>query len=157
MKRAAVLALLLSACSPGNAPPSRNEAASAPAPAPVPSAAFAPAGSSLRGQVSALHGDTSGLQTRVTKLGTVIELPTDTLFAFDRADLSRDAAANLAKAAELIRQAPPGPIVSTGHTDAQGRRGLQPAPVRTPRRRGDRLDAHAGRSPPAGVHGCGQG
>lgn len=77
-------------------------------------------GSELRGQVSALHGDTSGLTTRTTAFGTVVELPTDTLFAFDKAELSPQAEANLQQVAELIRRAPPGPIAVTGHTDSKG-------------------------------------
>jgi outer membrane protein OmpA-like peptidoglycan-associated protein len=75
---------------------------------------------SLRGQVSTLSADRSGLETRVTDLGTIVALAADTLFEFDRADLTKAAEANLGKVAELIRGAPPGPIVITGHTDGKG-------------------------------------
>lgn len=122
MKRVAAAALLVGACS--------QQPAEQPVPSPTPSAAPAAArattsrmggvGSELRGQVSGLHGDTSGLQTRVTDFGTVVELPSDTLFAFDKAELSPEAQGNLAEAAELIRGAPPGPVAITGHTDAKG-------------------------------------
>ncbi len=115
---AAALALLVGGCSQSETPTASEEVAATPKP--TPSATLAAVGSSLRGEVSGLSGDTSGLATRVTDLGTVVELPTDTLFAFDKADLSPDAEDNLAKAAELIRQAPPGPIAITGHTDAKG-------------------------------------
>ena len=50
----------------------------------------------------------------------MVELPADTLFAFDVADLSPGAQANLAKAAELVRGAPPGAVAVTGYTDAKG-------------------------------------
>jgi outer membrane protein OmpA-like peptidoglycan-associated protein len=114
----AALALLVGACSPGETPPARDEVAATPTP--TPSATLAAVGSSLRGEVSGLSGETSRLTTRVTDLGTVVELPTDTLFAFDKAELSPEAQGNLAKAAELIRAAPHGPIAITGHTDAKG-------------------------------------
>ena len=117
MKRWATLALLAAGCSQEQPPAVREPLA---APSPSPAATLAAVGSSLRGQVSGLRGDTSGLQTRVTEFGTVVELPADTLFAFDKAELSPEAQGNLAKAAELIRQAPPGPIAITGHTDAKG-------------------------------------
>lgn len=121
MSRWAALALIVAGCSQGetSAPPTpKATTASRAAAAPTPVAA--PVGSSLRGQVSALRGEVSGLQTRVTRFGTIVEMPTDTLFAFDKAELSPEASANLEKAAALIRQAPPGPIAITGYTDGKG-------------------------------------
>lgn len=77
-------------------------------------------GGGLTGQVSALTGDVSGLNTRVTDMGLVIDLPADALFEFDKADLTPAAEAELNKAAELIRRSPAGPIAVIGHTDAKG-------------------------------------
>lgn len=80
----------------------------------------APAGGGLHGKVSALTADTGALNTRVTDPGTVIELPADTLFEFDKAELTTAAQENLLKATEAIRRAPPGPVAVTGHTNAKG-------------------------------------
>jgi outer membrane protein OmpA-like peptidoglycan-associated protein len=85
------------------------------------SADKAPAtGSGLRAQVSNLTADISGLNTRVTDQGLVIDLPADALFEFDKADLTAAAETELRKAAELIRASPPGPIAVIGHTDTKG-------------------------------------
>lgn len=72
------------------------------------------------GQVSALKGDVSGLNVRVTDMGTVIDLPADAVFEFDKAELTPAAAGELLKAAELIRAGPPGAIQVIGHTDSLG-------------------------------------
>jgi outer membrane protein OmpA-like peptidoglycan-associated protein len=79
----------------------------------------APSGS-MRADVSALAGDTSGLNVRVTDMGTIIDLAADALFDFDKSTLTSVAEAELAKAAELIRRAPPGAIQVIGHTDSKG-------------------------------------
>lgn len=78
------------------------------------------AGSRLTGQVSALTGDISDLTIRVTDTSTIVELPTDTLFEFDKATLTRQAAEQLNKTADLIRRAPGGAITIAGHTDSMG-------------------------------------
>jgi outer membrane protein OmpA-like peptidoglycan-associated protein len=151
--RWAALALLVGGCSQGEGPAERKPEAAA---SPSPAATLKATGASLRGEVSGLSGDTSGLTTRVTDFGTVVELPTDTLFAFDKADLSPDAEANLAKAAELIRQAPSGPIAITGHTDAKGDDAYNQT-LSERRAGGRRLDEGAGRRPSADLHRPGQG
>ena len=122
-RAAALLAVLaLAACS-GEAPRETNTveaqpAAPAPPSAPVSDVA-APTGG-LRADVSALIGDVSGLNTRVTDMGLVIDLPADALFDFDKATLTPAAEAELLKAAELIRRSPTGTIQVIGHTDAKG-------------------------------------
>jgi len=78
------------------------------------------ANSSLRAEVSTLNADTSGLNTRVTDMGTIIDLPADALFDYDKSTLTPAAETQLQKAAELIRQAPPGAIQVIGHTDSKG-------------------------------------
>ena len=122
--------LLLTACSSepaqraevGNAEETSDLAATAsPGLAEAPSTPTRkPVGSELRGDVSALAGDVSGLNTRVTNMGLVIDLPSDALFDFDKATLTPDAEAQLHKAANLIRQSPPGPLQVIGHTDNRG-------------------------------------
>jgi outer membrane protein OmpA-like peptidoglycan-associated protein len=131
MKRLAPLSLgaaLLAACSPGGGedipggdtaveattPPISDETAAG---TPPDSAAT---GSALTGQASDLKGDISGLNIRVTDMGTIIDLPADALFEFDKAALTPAAEVQLRKAAELIRKAPPGAIQVIGHTDAKG-------------------------------------
>ncbi|WP_293702268.1 MULTISPECIES: OmpA family protein [unclassified Sphingopyxis] len=115
----ALSALALAACAPAadSEPPPASEASAAPAPA-TPAPANAPGG--MTGSVSNLTGDISGLNVRVTDMGTIIDLAADALFEFDKADLTPAAEAQLQKAAALIRKAPPGGIQVIGHTDAKG-------------------------------------
>lgn len=118
MRLALIGLLLLAGCS-DNGSPSAN-VADPEATQPVPKASPAAAGGALTGTASALNADISGLAVRTTETRTLVDLPADTLFEFDRATLTPAAAANLAKLAELIRQSPPGPIEVVGHTDAKG-------------------------------------
>lgn len=78
------------------------------------------AGGGLTGRVSALNADVSGLNTRMTDMGLVIDLPADVLFEFDQATLTPAAEDALGKASDLIRRSPAGPIRVIGHTDAKG-------------------------------------
>lgn len=130
MRRLAGVALLalLSACSKGGeAPdPAASEASGFATLAPdrqaAPAASPSPAGiSNLTGQVSALNADVSGLNMRVTDFATVIDLSADALFAYDKAELTPKAEAQLRKAAEVIRRSPgQGAIQVIGHTDSHG-------------------------------------
>jgi outer membrane protein OmpA-like peptidoglycan-associated protein len=116
----ALSALALAACAPAadSEPPPASEAPAAPAPTAAAAPANAPGG--MTGTVSNLTGDVSGLNIRVTDMGTIIDLAADALFEFDKADLTPAAEAQLQKAAALIRKAPPGGIQVIGHTDAKG-------------------------------------
>lgn len=116
-------ALALAACTPaadreqapaGDASAAPATATSAPAAPP----AATPGG--MTGSVSSLTGDVSGLNIRVTDMGTIIDLPADALFEFDKADLKPDAEVQLQRVAALIRKAPAGAIQVIGHTDAKG-------------------------------------
>lgn len=122
MTRAALAlsALALAACAPAadSEPPPASEPPAAPAPTPAAAPATPPGG--MTGTVSNLTGDISGLNIRVTDMGTIIDLAADALFEFDKADLTPAAEAQLQKAAALIRKAPPGGIQVIGHTDAKG-------------------------------------
>jgi outer membrane protein OmpA-like peptidoglycan-associated protein len=51
---------------------------------------------------------------------TVVALASDTLFAFDKAELAPEAVPNLRRTHELIRRSGAGEITVTGHTDAKG-------------------------------------
>ena len=116
----ALSALALAACAPAadSEPPPASEAPAAPAPTAAAAPANPPGG--MTGTVSNLTGDISGLNIRVTDMGTIIDLAADALFEFDKADLTPAAEAQLQKAAALIRKAPPGGIQVIGHTDAKG-------------------------------------
>ena len=124
MKRAIVslgMAALLAGCS-GNAPENvagEGERQAAPT-AVVSETDAAPAAPGLRAEVSPLSGKISGLNTRVTDMGTIIDLPSDALFEYDKAALTPAAEVELRKAAELIRASPPGAIEIIGHTDSKG-------------------------------------
>ncbi|KTE00464.1 hypothetical protein ATE68_16190 [Sphingopyxis sp. H038] len=120
-------AALLAACSPGgggDAPAGDAATGAGTTSAPVaadaqPTAGGGP-GSAMTGTVSDLKGDVSGLNIRVTDTATIVDLPADALFEFDKADLTPGAEAELQKAAELVRKAPPGAIEVIGHSDAKG-------------------------------------
>lgn len=62
----------------------------------------------------------SELGARETARGTVVSLPGDVLFDFDRWSIRADARPTLAKLAELIARSPGVPVVVEGHTDAKG-------------------------------------
>src|SRR3546814_18204548 len=74
----------------------------------------------MSAKVSSLTGTVSGLNTRVTDMGTIIDLPADALFEYDKAVLTQAAEVELRKAAEMIRRSPPGAIRVIGHTDSKG-------------------------------------
>lgn len=116
----ALSALALAACAPAadSEPPPASEAPAAPAPTAAAAPANPPGG--MTGTVSNLTGDISGLNIRVTDMGTIIDLPADALFEFDKADLTPAAEAQLQQVAALIRKASPGGIQVIGHTDAKG-------------------------------------
>ena len=125
------IATTLAACScqpdaPGNAVAGAGDGAANAigggdaAPAAPASGAPAPAAGGLSAEVSVLTGDVSDLNVRVTELGTVVDLPSDALFEFDKAELTPAATTALRKAAELIRRGAPGPIQVVGHTDSKG-------------------------------------
>ncbi|WP_426266932.1 OmpA family protein [Sphingomonas sp. LHG3443-2] len=127
--RCAALAVgLLTACSGGGEAGNAQQASvgvSGPAAAPDRRSETAPAadplrGSGLRAQVSDLTADVSGLNTRMSDMGLVIDLPADALFDFDKATLTPAAEEELRKAAEVIRQSPPGNVRVIGHTDSKG-------------------------------------
>lgn len=124
MKRAIVslgMAALLAGCS-GNVPADAagdGEKQAAPA-AVVSETKATPSAPGLRAEVSPLSGKLSGLNTRVTDMGTIIDLPSDALFEYDKAALTPAAEVELRKAAELIRASPPGAIEIIGHTDSKG-------------------------------------
>lgn len=62
----------------------------------------------------------SELGARETERGTLISLPGDVLFDFDRYAIRRDAQPTLAKLAELIERSPDRRVLIEGHTDAKG-------------------------------------
>lgn len=120
------LAALATGC---DEPAPRPETAGGPSTPAAPSPAAAPPSATadppnpqggLTGEVSALSADRSGLNVRVTDFGTVVDLPADALFDYDKATLTPAAETELRKAAELIRRAPAGPIQVIGHTDSHG-------------------------------------
>ncbi len=119
MTRALIAALMLAGCSENSSAPS-NVAEPAATVVPSPGSAATPLGTTLTGSTSALQGDISGLNVRTSDTRIFVDLPADTLFDFDRADITRAAEANLGKVAELIRLAPAGMIEITGYTDAKG-------------------------------------
>ena len=56
----------------------------------------------------------------VAGVGTVIDLPGDVLFDFDKYDIRRDAEETLRKVATLIYNSGDAPIAVNGHTDSKG-------------------------------------
>lgn len=98
-------------------------APSAPVPMPAPAPASAPAtaqnstavaqGSSLTAQSSSLSGTETGFNIQ-------INLSSDVLFDFDKAELKPEADSELQKAADIIRQKGKGLILISGYTDSKG-------------------------------------
>ncbi len=130
-----LLAVALVACS---RPPSADDAAGTAQPPVAAVAAASPAtptpqpaptatqGSGLTGTVSGLSAQVSDLKGLISALGGEVRdqqihvaLPADTLFAFDKADITPAASANLDKLLALLKQTT-GPIKLLGYTDDKG-------------------------------------
>lgn len=77
-------------------------------------------GNSLSSQGSNLSAQGSGLSATETGFNIEINLSSDVLFDFDKAELKPEADADLQKAADIIRQKGQGVILITGHTDSKG-------------------------------------
>ena len=122
-----------SAAAPAAATPASPPA---PASAPVPAASALQSSASASGVVatgSALTSTSSGLQSQVSNLDSLvsamggevrgqeihIDMPADTLFDFDQAEIRPQAASELAKLAAVLR-ATQGPVRLVGHTDGKG-------------------------------------
>lgn len=114
---AGLLTAALAACS---SPEPETPPAAAP-PASIPRASDpAKPGGGLIGEVSSLSGEVTAFRVSETATTTVVELAADVLFAFDKADLSPQAPAQLQRAADLIRQGGAGSVRVVGYTDSMG-------------------------------------
>jgi outer membrane protein OmpA-like peptidoglycan-associated protein len=127
--RTAALTLLccgLSACGAEPGAVSKNVGDIAPASVQAPAAVAASptrtlgTSSRLSADTSALTGQVTDFQVTVTDTATIVALATDTLFAFDKANLQPGAMANLQRTADQIRSGGSGAISVEGHTDAKG-------------------------------------
>lgn len=76
--------------------------------------------SSVSAQGSNLSATGSSLSAQQTGFNIEINLASDVLFDFDKADLKPEADPELQKAAEVIREKGKGLILITGHTDSKG-------------------------------------
>lgn len=77
-------------------------------------------GRSFSGQVTDLEGALKDLGARVTDTEIQIQLASDVLFDFDKADIRPDAATALKNVAVVINANPGGAVRIEGHTDSQG-------------------------------------
>ncbi len=111
-------ALALAACSDPTPEPATPAAPSPASPNPA-SDATRPGGG-LIGEVSSLSGEITAFRVSETATATVIDLAADVLFAFDSADLSPQAPAQLQRAADLVRQGGERSVLVVGYTDAKG-------------------------------------
>ena len=108
--------------------PQTQPNASAPVPEQAPAAAPAESVSStlsaqdnnLSSQGSSLSAQGSSLSGTETGFNIQINLSSDVLFDFDKAELKPEADAELQKAADVIRQKGKGLILITGYTDSKG-------------------------------------
>lgn len=103
-----------------SAPASVSEQASAVAPAEPASSALSAQDNSLSAQGSNLAAQGSSLSGTETGFNIQINLSSDVLFDFDKAELKPEADTELQKAAEVIRQKGKGVILITGYTDSKG-------------------------------------
>ena len=120
---AGLLATALTACSepqPGATAPVAAAAPAAPVASPNPASDSTRPGGGLIGEVSGLSGEVTAFRVSETATTTVVELAADVLFAFDKADLSPRAPAQLQRAADLIRQGGAGRVRVAGYTDSVG-------------------------------------
>lgn len=98
-------------------------APSAPVPMPALAPASAPAtaqNSSAAAQGSSLTAQSSSLSGTETGFNIQINLSSDVLFDFDKAELKPEADSELQKAADIIRQKGKGLILISGYTDSKG-------------------------------------
>lgn len=77
-------------------------------------------GEKMNASVSGLNANISDLNVRVTDHATIVELPSDVLFEFDKHTLTPAANAPLAKLLTYVQSGADGPIVIVGHSDAKG-------------------------------------
>ena len=110
-----------------SAPASVSEQASAVAPAEPASStlsaqdnSLSAQGSNLAAQGSNLSAQGSSLSGTETGFNIQINLSSDVLFDFDKAELKPEADTELQKAADVIRQKGKGVILITGYTDSKG-------------------------------------
>ena len=103
-----------------NAPAPVPEQAPAAAPAESVSSTLSAQGNNLSSQGSSLSAQGSSLSGTETGFNIQINLSSDVLFDFDKAELKPEADAELQKAADVIRQKGKGLILITGYTDSKG-------------------------------------
>jgi len=134
MRRAPAFAalLLLPACGGGSsasqAPRQANMADTSsrpaqPPPTPTPSPPVSRqigAAGNMSAHTSSLRGTISDFAVERTDFGTRVQLAADTLFEFDKAELTPAAQTNLQRTAELVRQGGRGTVTIIGHTDSRG-------------------------------------
>ncbi|WP_233572199.1 OmpA family protein [Neisseria weixii] len=84
------------------------------------SAGAAAASGALGGTGSQLTGNITGLTAKETAQGLELDMSSDVLFDFDKAELKSEAVPVLEKAAEIIRNKGKGAVAVTGHTDSKG-------------------------------------
>ena len=96
-----------------SAPAHATTSAPASAPATAQNSSAAAQGSSLTAQSSSLSGTETGFNIQ-------INLSSDVLFDFDKAELKPEADSELQKAADIIRQKGKGLILISGYTDSKG-------------------------------------
>jgi outer membrane protein OmpA-like peptidoglycan-associated protein len=80
----------------------------------------AAASGSMEAKTSAVDAALKDLGAKVTEEEIVIDLPSDVLFDFDKADLKRDAEGSLTKIAAIIKDKAKGRVTVEGHTDGKG-------------------------------------
>lgn len=90
----------------------------------------------------------SELKARQTAdLSIAVDLPTDVLFDFDKAELRPDAQEPLSRAARLVESYPDAPLAVNGHTDGKGTDAYNdPLSQRRARAVADWLKANTGRA-----------
>lgn len=87
------------------------------------------------------------LHARRAEGSIVLDLPTDVLFDFDKAEIRPDAGPALAKAAEVLKSYPTAKVTIGGHTDSKGDEAYNTAlSLRRAKAVADRLSWPAGRT-----------
>ena len=77
-------------------------------------------GSSLTASVSDLSGLVTDLGGRITETEIIVDLPSDVLFDFDKANIRQDAVPTLEKLSRLVSSTDSKSVQINGHTDSKG-------------------------------------
>ena len=137
---------------PGSSGAGIGESSFAPPPAPASTFRAAEVAADRMAATTALISELHA--TQAADRSIVVELPSDVLFDFDKANLRPDGETSLVKTADLITSYPDAPLAVQGHSDGKGSQAYNlPLSERRARAVADWLKKRTGRTPEAKGYG----